>query len=586
VLRAQSKHDEAEKALREALAMRRQLLPADHLEAAQSLFNLSLELSARGNYEEAVQLQREALAMRRRLLPADHPDVAEALAKLGKTLGQNKNYSEAETDLRDALAMQRKLFSGKHRDLANTIQSLADVLRDQNKLSEAESCYREALAMLEGVYGSDFQDSSGLYTRLLTVLQAQGKYTEAVELARAALATHKNRAGDENVGVSLDALAQALSQAGKPAEAEDVLREAIAMHKKLGDDRRTADALGRLGNLLWRGTNITEVEAVYREALALRRKLFGNEHLAVANALANVAIALNRQGKYAEADALARESIGVLKKLPGDQGRAISRSMGILSMALLGQGRLPELVDAFREIIVMREKSNLPPNVPVLNSYAWLLATCPESKLRDGLSAVKFAEKAIASGERTNANYLETLAAAYAEVGRFTNAVSTQLEAIALSKNKPEKTKYESELKLYASNLPYRDEGLLIDQTQGQLDEGKFAEAEVFARECLTLCERQIPETWTAFNARSLLGRSLLGQKKYDAAEPLLIAGYDGMKQREDEIPDGNEAFMKETLQQLVRLYEATDRAEKAVEWNRKLAEFDKAEIEKKAADL
>ena len=43
---------------------------------------------------------------------------------------------------------------------------------------------------------------------------------------------------------------------------------------------------------------------------------------------------------------------------------------------------------------------------------------------------------------------------------------------------------------------------------------------------------------WTTFNTKSLLGASLLGQKKYAEAEPLLVAGYSGLKQREAKIPE------------------------------------------------
>jgi lipopolysaccharide biosynthesis regulator YciM len=56
------------------------------------------------------------------------------------------------------------------------------------------------------------------------------------------------------------------------------------------------------------------------------------------------------------------------------------------------------------------------------------------------------------------------------------------------------------------------------------------------------------------------------------------------MKQRQDKIPAASKPRVKETLQRLVQLYEATGQAEKAAEWNRKLAEFDKAEAEKKTA--
>lgn len=56
------------------------------------------------------------------------------------------------------------------------------------------------------------------------------------------------------------------------------------------------------------------------------------------------------------------------------------------------------------------------------------------------------------------------------------------------------------------------------------------------------------------------------------------------MKRREDKIPAVNKPRLKESLQRLVQLYEATGRPDQAAEWKKKLAEFDKVGTEKKAA--
>ena len=72
-----------------------------------------------------------------------------------------------------------------------------------------------------------------------------------------------------------------------------------------------------------------------------------------------------------------------------------------------------------------------------------------------------------------------------------------------------------------------------------------------------------------------MLGGSLLGQKKYVEAEPLLLAGYEGMKQREVKIPPEGKVRLNETLQRLAQLCDATQRPEQAVEWRKKLAELE-----------
>jgi len=89
------------------------------------------------------------------------------------------------------------------------------------------------------------------------------------------------------------------------------------------------------------------------------------------------------------------------------------------------------------------------------NGLAWLLATSKNSALRDGPNAVVFAEKAVAATNRKKADYLDTLAAAYAEAGQFEKAVNTEQEAIALLQTEAQKDDCRSRLRLYDAKSPY-----------------------------------------------------------------------------------------------------------------------------------
>jgi tetratricopeptide (TPR) repeat protein len=206
-----------------------------------------------------------------------------------------------------------------------------------------------------------------------------------------------------------------------------------------------------------------------------------------------------------------------------------------------------------------------------LNSLAWELATAADPAARDGSNAVVCAEKAVALTSRTNASYLDTLAAAYAEFGQFDKAIATEKKAIQLLPTGNDNQYYVQCVSLYEASMPYRDHGALADYVRMLLLADKFAEAEPLARECLRLREKLIPDKWSRFNAQSMLGGSLLGQKKYAEAEPLLLAGYEGMKQRERSIPAASQVRVKETLERLVELYEATNRPEKAAEWKQEI---------------
>src|SRR5262249_6457671 len=87
----------------------------------------------------------------------------------------------------------------------------------------------------------------------------------------------------------------------------------------------------------------------------------------------------------------------------------------------------------------------------------------------------------------------------------------------------------------------------------------KWKDAESMIRESLTIRANKAPNEWTTFNTKSRLGGALLGQKKYTEAEPLLRAGYEGMKLRADKSPAQRTAtHLAATIDWLIELAEAT----------------------------
>jgi hypothetical protein len=89
--------------------------------------------------------------------------------------------------------------------------------------------------------------------------------------------------------------------------------------------------------------------------------------------------------------------------------------------------------------------------------------------------------------------------------------------------------------------------------------------------EGLAIREKTEPDAWKTFNTRSLLGGALLGRKKLGEAEPLLLDGYRGMKEREASIPPPGATRIPEALERLVRLYEAKGNATEAAAWRHEL---------------
>lgn len=108
--------------------------------------------------------------------------------------------------------------------------------------------------------------------------------------------------------------------------------------------------------------------------------------------------------------------------------------------------------------------------------------------------------------------------------------------------------------------------------------EKKWTEVEPILRECLTIREKTQPDAWNTFNTQSLLGGSLLGQGRYAEAEPLLMAGYEGMKQRETTIPAPGKARLTDALDRLIEFYSVTDKPDEVQKWQTERAKYPPAE--------
>jgi len=99
-----------------------------------------------------------------------------------------------------------------------------------------------------------------------------------------------------------------------------------------------------------------------------------------------------------------------------------------LGVALYHSGMPVEAVRHLRDAIRF-----MPDNFVFVNRLAWVLATCPEPSVRDGAQAVRLAQALNLASEDREPRFLGTLAAAYAEVGEFTQAIEAAERAVTLA---------------------------------------------------------------------------------------------------------------------------------------------------------
>ena len=287
-----------------------------------------------------------------------------------------------------------------------------------------------------------WRDSTALYERALrvtsgnymahdnlgNVLMDAGKLDEAVKHFQEVIRF------TPAIGKPYNDLGKAYALQGKMDDAMNMFSNAVALNPGL------AQARWNLGNAYLLKGNTAEGLAEMKRAVWL-----SPEDIEAHRRFANTLIKL---GKAAEALPYCEV---VVKAEPED-----AHAHYILGSAYLANKRVQPAAVNFKEAL------RLAPDTPeCMNALAWIYATSPQAELRNGPEAVRLAEGACKITQRRKTAILDTLAAAYAEAGRFDEAVKTteELHALALSAHETNMVDTARQrLELYKAGKPYRDE--------------------------------------------------------------------------------------------------------------------------------
>ena len=102
---------------------------------------------------------------------------------------------------------------------------------------------------------------------------------------------------------------------------------------------------------------------------------------------------------------------------------------------------------------------------------------------------------------------------------------------------------------------------------QNLLRQGKFGQAEPLLRQALAFRDKGDRDNWYRFRAQAFLGAALAGLRRYSEAEPLLLNGYEGMRQRASRMPAKQRKWIRFSGEQIVDLYSQWSKPEEAAKW-------------------
>jgi serine/threonine protein kinase/tetratricopeptide (TPR) repeat protein len=356
------------------LALEKAKLGADDLLTLFTMHNLACIYESLGRHSDAIRLIEETLALYKAKLGPEHPKTLEIMDDLAHRYGGVHQDADA-LKLREEMLALRKANLGPDHPLTRTADAdahaaLGRVYYAKGQLDDAIAAYREAIKLK-----ADFPEA---YNYLGLALQAKGQtddaiatYEEAIRLKDAAVSSSKEKwcaVVHFNLGISH-------WMKGQKDRASASWQEAIRL------DKDYASAHYNLGCVLQAEKKPDEAIAAYKEAIRIKADYY-------CEALTNLGILLCKKGQLDEAIECFEQAIRFK-----DSFRykiECAEAYEGLGEALQTKGRWAESITAYREACNIN-----PRECDSLKHLAWILATCPDVKLRDSQQAVKNAKKAV-----------------------------------------------------------------------------------------------------------------------------------------------------------------------------------------------
>jgi serine/threonine protein kinase/Flp pilus assembly protein TadD len=363
--------------------------------------------------------------------------------------------------------------------------------------------------------------------------------------------------------------AQARTNLGDALHAKGDIKGAILQYEKAVqiDPKDAASALTNWGVILWENKDVDAALAKYEEAIRV------DPNYALAHS--NRGVVLWHKGKKDAALVELREGVRLDPESAHAHGQlgAALRNKGDLAEALVhlrkavrldpedpdyhnglaailtDKGQWDDAIAEFRKAVRLEPKD-------VTARHNLAIALRQVGKLN---GALLLFQQLAADVEQRGFRHEDAsaivgnLIGCHERLEQFDQAVTRQRKWLAVVKEKKG-----------ADSLPYASALAALGRNLQALQ--KWTDAEAVLRESLALLVQKAPDRWMRFHVQSLVGGSLLGQMKYAEAEPMLLEGYLGMKQREKTMRR-SKVRISEAALRLVQLHDATGKKDDAAKW-------------------
>jgi eukaryotic-like serine/threonine-protein kinase len=315
-----------------------------NLVIARLLHQIGTLMELQGASYRADARLREALALREELLPPKHLDLAQTRSAFG---GYTARYRPAEGErlLLAALDVQRESLGSRHPDVAKTLGSLSRATLGLRRPLEAENMARQSIEIFRHAFGADAIESLESESELIYALGAQKRHIDAEQVIRAAIERGQRMlapAHPMNANLRLKLSIQLENQRRIP-EAELAVREALDLAQRYDLPGPAGQILQTVNRILRAQKKDAEAEQITRHQIELTRPRADEYPLMLALHTSQLTQILVRNRRYAEAEAVARETLTLRERPDADTNGWLTQSSRLaMGDILMNLGRFSE----------------------------------------------------------------------------------------------------------------------------------------------------------------------------------------------------------------------------------------------------